>query len=149
MSPPAASHARRVVGLAPYRVHERFADVEIEHVPEFVRLGVLLALSTLPMPRHRMIPKAIATQPREEITERLLPDAPEPAGGETHAFLIALDEPALFELVGHALQAREVARGVVTEDVAQGFFGGVVERLTAVHPAQARVPAPRSTAADP
>ena len=31
----------------------------------------------------------------------------------------------------------EVARGVVTEHVAQGFLGGVVERLAAVHPAQA------------
>ena len=83
-----------------------------------------------------MVPEAIASQTREEITERLLSDAPESARGETHSFLIALDEPALLELIGHALQPREVARGVVTEDVAQGFLGRVVERLTAVHPAQ-------------
>src|ERR1700693_3883139 len=83
-----------------------------------------------------MVTKAIASQAGEEIAARLLSDAPESARGETHSFLIAFDEPALLELIGHALETGEVARGVVAEDVAQRFLGRVVERVPAVHPAQ-------------
>ena len=76
-----------------------------------------------------MVPEAIAAQPREKITESLLTDPPEPASSQTHALLIVLDESALLELISHALQTRQVARGVVAEDITQGFLGRVIERL--------------------
>src|ERR1700688_3229796 len=83
-----------------------------------------------------MITEAIASQTREEITERLLSNAPEPARGQAHPFVVAFDEPALLELIGHTLEPGEVTRGVVAEDVAQRFLGRIVERVTSVHPAQ-------------
>src|ERR1035437_9569837 len=62
---PQVTHAT-VIGIAAYRVHERLADVEIEHVSEFVGLRVLLALPALAVTGHRMVSEAVVTQPREQ-----------------------------------------------------------------------------------
>src|SRR5665213_935867 len=83
-----------------------------------------------------MVPKAVAAQSSEKVAECLLADASQPTRGELHSFVVALDESTLLELIGHALQPREIAGGVLTEDVAQGLLGRSVERLTAVHTAK-------------
>ena len=96
-----------------------------------------------------MVSEAVASQTREEVSKGLLSDAAEPAGSEPHAFLVALDEAALLELIGHALQTREVARGVVTEDVAQGFLGACCRAAHRGTSHADRAPVPRWTGGDP
>ena len=82
-----------------------------------------------------MVTEAVATQPRKEVAEGLLADAPHAARREPHALGVGFDQATALQLLGHALQAVEIARRVVAQQLRQCLARAVVELLSAIHTA--------------
>src|SRR5205823_11256484 len=61
-------------------VHDGFGHVEIEDVTEVVWLHILGPLAGLSAARDGVVTKPVATQAGEQVTERLLADAPHASG---------------------------------------------------------------------
>ena len=89
---------RLLRALTTQGVHQRPFDMEVEGVAELVDLGVLRAFRAEPPNADRVVAEAIPLEPRIEVTQGLLADAPHSARGELHAAPPALHVALLFQL---------------------------------------------------
>ena len=92
--------------------------------------------ATLTAASDRVVTKAVAPEPCKKVAQRLLADLTCTPRGEAHAFAVALDQAAPFQLISEALHSVEIAGRVVTEEVAQRFARRGVELLAAVYAAE-------------
>ena len=108
---------RRVL-LAPQGVEQRAAQVEVERVAEFVRLGRLVALPA-PTATIQAVPaEGVALEPREQVVEHLLADLAAAARRQLEALAIAGQVAGLLQTPGQVVQRVELAASVVAQQVA-------------------------------
>src|SRR5581483_12402850 len=122
--------------LAAQRVHDRLLDVEVEGVAELVLLRLVRPLTARAVVAHGVVAEAVATQPGEEVAERLLADPAHAARGELEAAAVALDQPGILELLGDLRELVDAARRLVAERLAQLLAGALVDLPAAVGVAQ-------------
>ena len=101
------------------RVAHGAFDVEVERIAELVALRLVRPLVADTRPLDLVTPDPIVGELVEQVGERVLADAPHPAGRELEAALPLLDQPRLLEHPGQLRQPLEAARRVVAEQVAR------------------------------
>src|SRR6185436_1244130 len=146
------------------RVLDRPADVEMERVPELIRLRRLLAL---PSPAGTIDPMAaerVAGQPGEQVVEHLLADAPAAARRQLQAVALAREVAGLLEAASQLVERLQVAGALRSEqlldvvpiqpgDVPRGLDGAQlvlerIQRLELADPLQRRLQAEWLVAAE-
>ena len=127
---PVAARRRRRVLLASQRVEQRAPQVEVERIAELVRLGRLFALPSPAAAIDAVATEGIALESGEQVVEHLLADLAAAPRGQLQPLAVACQVAGLLEPAREVVERIELARRVVTEQVAHlvAIDGGEVGR---------------------